>query len=270
MSARENPAVVLAANLKRAQQIGTIWAIPRVLTVVVVVIVSWGQKCDRPLHIWLIVLASQDTMRFPLRLNILREVRRLEREHNVRSREFQEGLSSLIASKTFTIGRWCSHLVLGWYGCGIVWLFSSSDCQAKAPSVYRLTLALIIILFTFLGFNVICGLLYFILVVIYRLWGVSLGERPNAVGVDVSDGATEKSITKLPIVKFKEGKSANDLCSICLCDYEEGEELRQLPCNHDFHFHCVGDWLKLSLRCPLCNQRLLPNMQGIAVEYGRA
>ncbi|KAK3812314.1 MAG: hypothetical protein J3Q66DRAFT_54912 [Benniella sp.] len=41
-------------------------------------------------------------------------------------------------------------------------------------------------------------------------------------------------------------------CAICLCDYEDLEELRHLPCDHIFHKDCVDEWLKLKRTCPLC------------------
>ncbi|KAG0004820.1 hypothetical protein BGZ65_012619 [Modicella reniformis] len=41
-------------------------------------------------------------------------------------------------------------------------------------------------------------------------------------------------------------------CPICLCDYEDLEELRHLPCDHYFHKDCVDEWLKLKRTCPLC------------------
>lgn len=41
-------------------------------------------------------------------------------------------------------------------------------------------------------------------------------------------------------------------CSICLCEYEDLDELRHLPCDHYFHQECVDEWLKLKRTCPLC------------------
>lgn len=41
-------------------------------------------------------------------------------------------------------------------------------------------------------------------------------------------------------------------CQICLGDYEEGEEVRALPCMHVFHAPCVESWLHVRVQCPTC------------------
>jgi hypothetical protein len=48
-------------------------------------------------------------------------------------------------------------------------------------------------------------------------------------------------------------------CSICIAEYEEGEELRQLPCKHHFHMHCIDEWLKRNAKCPLCVASIVPS-----------
>jgi hypothetical protein len=42
-------------------------------------------------------------------------------------------------------------------------------------------------------------------------------------------------------------------CSICLCDFENGETIRFLLCFHRFHKKCIDKWLKRSTKCPICN-----------------
>ncbi|CAL0308386.1 unnamed protein product [Lupinus luteus] len=46
-------------------------------------------------------------------------------------------------------------------------------------------------------------------------------------------------------------------CCICLCSYENGEELHALPCNHHFHSTCILKWLKMNAICPLCKYNVL-------------
>lgn len=42
-------------------------------------------------------------------------------------------------------------------------------------------------------------------------------------------------------------------CHICLGEYEEGDQIRILPCQHEFHMSCVDKWLKeIHGVCPLC------------------
>lgn len=48
-------------------------------------------------------------------------------------------------------------------------------------------------------------------------------------------------------------------CSICTEDFNKGEEVRVLPCNHKFHPECVDPWLlNVSGTCPLCRIDLRP------------
>lgn len=49
---------------------------------------------------------------------------------------------------------------------------------------------------------------------------------------------------------------AEEICSVCLAQYEDGDQLRQLGCNHHFHVECIDEWLKRNAKCPLCVQDL--------------
>ncbi|CAN1332949.1 E3 ubiquitin-protein ligase At4g11680 [Linum perenne] len=46
-------------------------------------------------------------------------------------------------------------------------------------------------------------------------------------------------------------------CCICLSAYDDGVEIRELPCAHHFHCSCVDKWLHLNATCPLCKYNIL-------------
>lgn len=48
-----------------------------------------------------------------------------------------------------------------------------------------------------------------------------------------------------------------ETCPICIIDFQEGDDLRVLPCEgkHRFHQECVDQWLlELSSSCPICRE----------------
>ncbi|XP_078437890.1 RING-H2 finger protein ATL18-like [Wolffia australiana] len=47
-------------------------------------------------------------------------------------------------------------------------------------------------------------------------------------------------------------------CVICLCDVEEGDEIRELRCDHVFHRGCLDRWVGFGrVTCPLCREPLI-------------
>ena len=57
---------------------------------------------------------------------------------------------------------------------------------------------------------------------------------------------------------FKAAYTSCTMCSICICEFEEGEELRLLPaCGHIFHTECILPWLtEKKNACPLCQKKV--------------
>lgn len=45
---------------------------------------------------------------------------------------------------------------------------------------------------------------------------------------------------------------SSDACAICLEEYSTSQELRVLPCSHEFHKECIDPWLLNNPTCPLC------------------
>ncbi|KAH7432745.1 hypothetical protein KP509_07G037800 [Ceratopteris richardii] len=72
--------------------------------------------------------------------------------------------------------------------------------------------------------------------------------------------AVETLIQQLP--KFQLNATPMDCndCSICLEDFRSGDEVRGLPCAHNFHVGCIDKWLRLNTRCPRCRSYVFPNL----------
>ncbi|XP_021280905.1 E3 ubiquitin-protein ligase At1g63170 [Herrania umbratica] len=171
-----------------------------------------------------------------------------------------------------------------WWIIGFYWIMADGQALARhSPQLYWLCV-------TFLAFDVVfvmicaavacligiavCCCLPCIIAILY-----ALTDR---------EGATEEEIDRLPKYKFhrvgdfekvngeiqesREGimtecntdtpaeqiLSHEDAeCCICLCAYEDGSELRELPCRHHFHCTCIDKWLYINATCPLCKFNML-------------
>ncbi|XP_023003552.1 E3 ubiquitin-protein ligase RHA2B-like isoform X1 [Cucurbita maxima] len=89
------------------------------------------------------------------------------------------------------------------------------------------------------------------------------GLRPNGDKRVIPTAQFLKLIEeKNPTIRFsnKITSSPADQCAVCLSEFEEGEKVRKLQCNHTFHKDCLDNWLKLCFAtCPLCRRKVLPD-----------
>ncbi|KAF9115358.1 hypothetical protein BGX27_008127 [Mortierella sp. AM989] len=55
------------------------------------------------------------------------------------------------------------------------------------------------------------------------------------------------------------GEATSETCAVCLDEFSDGEEIRMLPCHHEFHCECIDPWLtRKSSTCPLCKYDCMP------------
>ncbi|XP_038907243.1 RING-H2 finger protein ATL2-like [Benincasa hispida] len=107
---------------------------------------------------------------------------------------------------------------------------------------------------------------------------VFLTEGPCSSLVTVPAADLQGRIKKsLPIVAFRdfiakqgmefgenEEDEENRICTVCLCEMERSESMRELPnCCHVFHRECFDAWIdEFQITCPVCRSLLLPAGEG--------
>ncbi|CAL0327415.1 unnamed protein product [Lupinus luteus] len=57
---------------------------------------------------------------------------------------------------------------------------------------------------------------------------------------------------------FRSGasKSGIEKCVICQVEYEKGEALVALQCDHPYHKDCITKWLQVKKVCPICSNEV--------------
>jgi len=200
----------------------------------VILSLHWNQPCDRPLRYFVLFFTLRYVVLIPLRVYLFR----------------QEDYISTGAEFARRVLTWMELFKFVWWVVGQVWLYGSDTCSSTNPGLYYYALTLIILVYIMMALPVLillglCICLPCVLVVLRML------SEPR--------GASETLIQKLPTRTYDVDPAtrpanapAPDPCAICRSDFAFGDELRILPCRHEFHTGCVDSWLKINQTCPLC------------------
>ncbi|VVB00664.1 unnamed protein product [Arabis nemorensis] len=81
-------------------------------------------------------------------------------------------------------------------------------------------------------------------------------DDPNRYG---TPPASKSAIDALPIVKVTKDmllKSEMNQCAVCMDEFEDGIEAKEMPCKHVYHHDCLLPWLQLHNSCPVCRHEL--------------
>ncbi|KAF8940020.1 hypothetical protein BGZ58_008065 [Dissophora ornata] len=100
----------------------------------------------------------------------------------------------------------------------------------------------------------------------------SLKALAAATALDAVTNAQETStpapsITPAPTPVLDE--VTGDTCAVCLEEFEDGEELRILPCRHEFHCECIGQCGDIMAPTPLTGLDISSELSLIAYEDDR-
>ncbi|XP_051123217.1 E3 ubiquitin-protein ligase At1g63170-like [Andrographis paniculata] len=171
-----------------------------------------------------------------------------------------------------------------WWIIGFYWVSAGGpNIMNKSPQLYWLCI-------TFLAFDVFFVVICVAVACIIGIAVCCCLPCIIAILYAVADqeGASKEEIERLPKYKFRKigdfekqnGESQESFggvmtecdtdspservlpledaeCCICLSAYDDGTELRELPCRHHFHATCIDKWLQLNATCPLCKLNIL-------------
>lgn len=80
-------------------------------------------------------------------------------------------------------------------------------------------------------------------------------DRPSSSSISM--------VQSNPIFRYSK-QCEVEACSVCLCEFKEGEEVRLLPeCLHLFHVACVDSWLNSFSTCPICRADTMPPLNAV-------
>ncbi|CAD7952098.1 unnamed protein product [Amoebophrya sp. A120] len=95
----------------------------------------------------------------------------------------------------------------------------------------------------------------------------SMSAAPALVGPASSSGsalsappAGKESVGSAPAAAAGSSSrttgNEEEVCAICQCPFQEGDDLGRLECFHRFHKNCIETGLRYSSQCPVCKYRL--------------
>ncbi|XP_027342293.1 uncharacterized protein LOC113855045 [Abrus precatorius] len=88
---------------------------------------------------------------------------------------------------------------------------------------------------------------------------LELGERIGYVSTGLKEDEMGRNIRKI-LLQFSCDLTKNRIdkkCSICQEEYEGGDEVGKLNCEHSYHFQCIKQWVAHKNFCPVCKQQVV-------------
>ncbi|CAH8382483.1 unnamed protein product [Eruca vesicaria subsp. sativa] len=273
-----------------------VWNLAFVSVAVAVIVMSRNENPIMPLRVWLLGYALQCVLHMVCvgveyrRRNRMRS-NRTPRSSSSSSSMEEDALGSRRSSHEqieSESNSFAKHLESAntmfsfiWWIIGFYWVSAGGqELAQESPRIYWLSIV-------FLGFDVFFVVFCVALACVIGIAVCCCLPCIIAVLYAVADqeGASKEDIEQLTKFKFRkvgdvnkhaEGNTDGIMtecgtdspvehtllqedaeCCICLSAYEDGTELRELPCGHHFHCSCVDKWLYINATCPLCKYNIL-------------
>ncbi|KAI3825686.1 hypothetical protein L1987_07243 [Smallanthus sonchifolius] len=268
-------------------------------TSIIIVAINWKHYhfCTHPLHIWIVV---DYTAVFIFRLFMFVDnglAARMGLDFGPQQREARFCGRVVVLS---ILSVFLYPFLWAWTIIGSLWFSSAKDCLPEGQKWGFL----IWLLFSYSGLVCIAGTCmkkwltrrqahslraqqgipiseYGVMIDMVRVpdWAfeTAAGQEMRGMGQDTAyhpglyltepqREAVEALIQELPKFMLKAVPTDCSECPICLEEFHVGNEVRGLPCAHNFHVACIDEWLRLNVKCPRCRCSVFPNLDLSALQ----
>eukprot|EP00485_Elphidium_margaritaceum_P001705 CAMPEP_0202692984 /NCGR_PEP_ID=MMETSP1385-20130828/7217_1 /ASSEMBLY_ACC=CAM_ASM_000861 /TAXON_ID=933848 /ORGANISM="Elphidium margaritaceum" /LENGTH=447 /DNA_ID=CAMNT_0049348601 /DNA_START=32 /DNA_END=1375 /DNA_ORIENTATION=+ len=206
-------------------------------------------------------------------------------------------VSITVAQKSVQILRWLTIASFLLFLVGHTILVTESECKYMAPVVWYY--CLVIIIFVWISLSLpfwivlaICICLPCVLIIFRffaepgganeqtikdlptrKITAADLAKHASDATTETTDARDEQSSEHKQENGDDENASDDEdapSCAICMQLYKVDDELRILPCQHEFHCECVDRWLQMNVKCPLCRHDITRQAAASAANRSNA
>jgi len=199
--------------------------------------------CARPLAEWISIQCIMHLLQLPFKILLLKRVQTVRQQQEA---DMIALVRRLTTSPCWKINTVLSSLSYGWLVLGLIWIVHAGPCHLSPMCMFLAFVAVVKFILTWALFKY-----YF---------PEQQEDLPQENDELQQQGASWQLINSIPITMWStQGNAQHDVtpepcCVVCLDEFENGQQLRRLPCGHEFHQGCIDKWLARRRLCPLCNQ----------------
>jgi hypothetical protein len=203
--------------------------------IIVVTAMEWNTatRCSIPIKSWLLVQAVCQLVAVPLSFLSRYLIGRQGRARTCRVVSF-----ALVA-------RLMNLFLFAWFIVGMVWLVASFNtnykCHTEVPLMWY-SMMLFLMVEMIAVFVAVVGLAFSCITLAARMilmanGGAGRGDIGGRRGASAEEITEHSDLRRFSANMFADVEDAK--CVVCLGEYEEGDELRYLRCQHHFHKVCL-------------------------------
>lgn len=217
-----------------------------------ILLVYWKKKCDKDLQAFIISILVYLILEIILNIYFyINNVPNRNRNNNI--------LNNLLHLYRIVLLIFCSIKAYTY----------REDCKLNSPELLHLLTSLLYMEWSLrtIYFIILCLPVSLQNKIIKMIYVEQLNTHTNTqlnthtntqINIQINEHIDRKmNNTDKLILKQCDRKENDYTCVICLVNFEIGNNITVLPCNHDFHQTCINKWLVVNNTCPLCRIELV-------------